>query len=320
MSALLEHAHRASRMRPAARMQRSRPNRGATMPDVDVSRMKAALSAVEQRLHARRSGGTANFAPAKVAFQSGLASRARARGLLTVKPDRPFAPGFITLQAPFLIWALRDATEASNILVDSHIEPMNSWARISFRDKGTISADQRVNFYFLWRNNVGGDVVVDVSTALMLNGFCEVTASHGWIWTPFWGASTIGHCDMTVTAELTVLEWWNEPPTEPLHEPGQSQDVVTLSADGGWGFASPGQTRNEYISNNYHLNYDTFAIPRDSVALFEVSLVASYVGYKGTVLVDFASYDGAMILCPSVELEVVNALPGGLTVVDGGMT
>jgi len=290
------------------------------MPDVDVSLMKTALSAVERRLHTRRSGGTANFAPAKAAFQSGMASHARARGLLTVKPDRPFAPGFVTLKAPFLIWALRDATEASQILVDSHIEPMNSWARISFRDEGTISADQRVNFYFLWRNDVGADVVVDVSTYLMLNGFCEVHASHGWIWTPFWGASTIGQCDMTVNAELTVLEWWNEPPTEPLREPGQLQEVVTLSANGGWGFASAGQTRSEFVSNNFHLYYDTFAIPRDSVALFEVSLVANYVGYKGMVSVDFASYDGAMILCPSVELAVVNPLPGGLTVVDGGMT
>jgi len=121
-------------------------------------------------------------------------------------------------------------------------------------------------------------------------------------------------------AELTILEWWNDPPTEPLREPGQLQEVVTLSANGGWGFASAGQTRSEFVSNNFHLYYDTFAIPRDSVALFEVSLVANYVGYKGMVSVDFASYDGAMILCPSVELAVVNPLPGGLTVVDGGMT
>jgi len=287
------------------------------MQNIDVAQMKTALAAVERRLHDRKRNVAANFATTEAAFRRGMASRKRALGLLAVQPERPFAPAFVTLNAPFLIWALRDATEASNILIDSHIEPMNSWARISFRDVGTISADQRVNFYFLWRNNVGADVVVNVSSYLMLNGFCEISASHGWIWTPFWGASTIGHCDLAVTAELTVLEWWNEPPTEPLREPGQAQNVVTLSASGGWGFASPGQTRIQNVSDNYHLNYDTFVIPRDSVALFEVSLVASYMGYKAMVLVDFAS-NGAMILCPYVQLEVANALPNGL-VVDGGM-
>jgi hypothetical protein len=288
------------------------------MPNVDVSKMKTALSAFEQRRRNQKSNPRGNFASAEANFRRGMESRKQALGLLSVKPDKPFAPAYLTLDAPFLIWALRDGTEASNILVDSHIEPMNSWARISFREQGSISADQRVNFYFLWRNDVGSDVAVNVTSYLMLTGFCEISASHGWVWTPFWGASTIGHCDLTVSAELIVLEWWNEPPTEPLKESGQSQDVLTLSASGGWGFLSPGETRNQYLSDNYHVNYDTFAIPRDSVAVFEVSLVASYMGYKGMVFVDFASYDGARILCPYVQLEVVNPLPDGITV-DGGM-
>lgn len=288
------------------------------MQNIDVIQMKTALSALERRLHDRKRNAAANFATNEATFRQGIKSHKQALGLLTARPEKPFTPAFVTLGAPFLIWALRDGTEASTILVDSHIEPMNSWARISLRETGTISADHRLNFYFLWRNNIGADIVVDVSSILMLNGFCEVNASHGWVWTPFWGASTIGHCDLSVTAELTVLQWWNEPPTEPLREPGQVQDVVTLSASGGWGFASAGQTRNQYISDNYHLNYDTFAIPRDSVALFEVSLVASYTGYKAMVLVDFAGYDGAKILCPYVQLALASSLPDGLTV-DGGM-
>jgi hypothetical protein len=274
--------------------------KGADMSNIDVSKMKIALSSIGETLHKQKSNPSKYFSTSEDAFRLGVDNRRKALKLLGTI-TQPFTPTHVEIDTPFLIWASRNGTQASDILIDSHIEKSNNWAKIALRTEA--SGNDKVSFYFFWQNTTGSGVVVNVSSYLMLNGFCEAHADHGWIWIPYWGANTIGFSNLSVDAELSPLEWWNQPPTQPLHEPGQLQNVVTLNTSGGWGFLSPGETKSEYVSDNYHVTYDMFHIPRDAAAVFEVSLNLNYYSYNGSVYVDF-SPDTYLVLCPYLQLEV----------------
>jgi hypothetical protein len=100
---------------------------------------------------------------------------------------------------------------------------------------GSFFKQDQLNFYFLWQNDTGGDAVVNVSSDVMLNGSCEALAkSTFFIPSPFWGQGTIGTAKMSLGLELSLLEWWNQPPSKPVRQPGQDEDVILVSATGGW--------------------------------------------------------------------------------------
>jgi hypothetical protein len=205
------------------------------------------------------------------------------------------------LSTPFLIWALRDWFDATNILMDTHIEPGNNWAKIYSEykrewDDGFWHQDELI-FYFFWQNDTGQDAVVNVSSYLLLNGRCEVNAYAGW----YWGGESTLHLD----AQLSLLEWWNQPPTEPLWQRDQRQNVMTLSASSGWREISPGETKSKLVCDPYYLHYDLFWVPRGGAAVFEVSLNLGYSEvYQGRVMVDF-NYDDYQVVCPYLDLEVL---------------
>jgi hypothetical protein len=283
------------------------------MPNIDVSQMKPALSAIKERLRKQKANPADYFSQAQDAFRQGIESRQKALALLATI-TQPYTPTYLSIDAPFLIWVVRDGNEDPTILIDSHIEPGNSWAKIAadVDSGGDFGFIDQLNFYFFWQNDTGSDAVVNVVSHLMVNGYCSIGAHSGWIWTPFWGASTIGHTQLWVDAGLTLLEWWNQPPTEPLRQPGQLANVATLSADGGWGpFVGGGRT--ETPSDNFHLNYDTFLIPRGAAAVFEVSLKLTCIGYNGDCTVNFNNYGNALVLCPHLQLELMTGPPTALS-------
>jgi hypothetical protein len=268
------------------------------MPDVDVDQVKAVLLEMKAQ---KREGKDRNPV---AAFRRGIADRLEATRLLS-SIGAPFTPEQITLDTPFLIWALRDGMEASNILVDSQIVKGGSWAKISSSVKtdGQIGADDTVNFYFLWQNFTGQPAVVNVESFLMLDGSCTADGHGGWIWTPLWGTNTFGSAILNVNANLSLLEWWNQPPTTPLQEPGQTQNVVNLDSEGSWKGWGTSNSTTQAVSSNYHVYYDTFYIPQDGVALFEVGVEVEFGGINGEGSADFAT-DPFIIICPHLQLEI----------------
>jgi hypothetical protein len=60
-------------------------------------------------------------------------------------------------------------------------------------------------------------------------------------------------------ARLTLLEWWNRPPTQPLRQPGQSEVAADLSVSGRFIIVTAGDNfKYETVQSNHHLNYDGF--------------------------------------------------------------
>jgi hypothetical protein len=185
---------------------------------------------------------------------------------------------------------------------------MTSWAKVdSWRNKPddflTYDCDE-VGFNFYWTNGTGKDAAVNVSSLLKLHGTCNATAYDGWIWTPIWGVGDAGMSAVTLTTQLQIWQWWNQPPSVPTPQTGQLRDVVRISVDGGW-LPIPGESWEKTEtseSDSYHLNYDMLAIPNGGTAVFEVLLKIVYEVSNGTAGAFFAGTVD-IVQCPFVRLE-----------------
>lgn len=213
------------------------------------------------------------------------------------------------LDTPFLIWANRyenNQMEGTNILVDSHIEPLNNWAKIildrAAKGDDVIFAIDQLNFYFLWTNTTGYDALLNVTSHVALNGSCRVHADLNFS-TAIWGVDPFSR--VSIDADLQVFEWWNEPPTEPLWESSQLANVTSLSVEGGvWS----GDGHSSLVSGDFELEYNIFRVPQNDVAVFEVGLSLNYGIWKGDLNVDL-SFENNLVFCPYLQLEVLTAAP-----------
>jgi hypothetical protein len=271
------------------------------MREITEAQLKAGVSAIKDGR--RPKSRTAQREILAKRFRHGIDGRRKAlEQLATIA--QPYTPTFITLNSPFLIWANRflphsDEPLGTDILIDSHIEPLNNWAKIllNYATDEVFFATDRLDFYFFWRNETGSDAVVNIASYLTLNGSCRVHANssilHGWLTPPT--------SQVSIDAELSVFEWWNQPPTEPLAESGQLQNVTTLQAQGG---EFSGDGKSALVSANSQLTYNIFRIPSNDVAVFEVGLSLKYGVQEGDVNVDF-SFEDNLVLCPYLQLEVL---------------
>jgi hypothetical protein len=309
---------------------------------VDLSEMKSVLSAVKEKRHKReillreverprqktrlRPGAdksqiqkdlrrafesnmrdaAGSFSSVEKDFRQGVEDRRKAIAQLAAA-DSPYTSRYVMLEKPYLIWALRDGRAKDSLLRDSHIESGNSWAKVfsQFGDEGSFFAHDEVNFYFRWTNDTHADAVVNVTSFLMLDGGCHAWADSGWLWNPFATWATDTYIDMRATVDLSLLEWWHQPATEPLRQADQSDPVTDLFVDGGFALWSLGNTADRRISGTYNVNYDTFRVPANRVAMFEVSLNLRYSGDEGF---GWFAFDGPghSVLCPFVQLEIIS--------------
>jgi hypothetical protein len=220
-----------------------------------------------------------------------------------------FASTRIVLDKPFLIW--QTPRPNLNEFIDSHYESLNSSVKIKI-DTNTGSDITLFSFYFFWVNDGDFAAGVNVDSSLILNGICEVEAATGF----FSG----DRCGLSLSAQLTLLEWWNQPdgqPTQPLPQNSQFKTLASLDASGGGIFSSPDFKSRIFSFESADVSFDAFLIPAHSGAVFEVSVGVSYAFTDGgediadLILVDFAdNAAGRFISCPSVNLELLTAPPG----------
>jgi hypothetical protein len=201
-------------------------------------------------------------------------SRRKATKALT--SPKPF---FETIDSPFLIWA-----SPANMLSDSQIEPWKSRAKFGFRSE----ADQgfrEVSFYYLWQNPSDRFAVVNVDGYLIFNGFIRAHQSGGF----FPGNRTTS---ISVSGAMSLFEWWNQPPTQPLAQADQSLRLLVLKTNAGQGFGGDSSTVSQQVFRGCDLRYTLFLVPPFGVTVIEVTAQISHSsGQDGShnVLVDFES-------------------------------
>jgi hypothetical protein len=249
-----------------------------------------------------------NLAAAEIGFRQTMENRRDALLLLATSSQRTF----IILDKPFLIYETPNSDPSK---YNAHYESLNSNVRINI---GTHTGGDYASFvfYFLWTNPSQFAAVVNVTSALVLNGVCEVDADIG----IFSGH----HNFLYLNASLGLLRWtgWgNDPVTGtsndqtyfPFRQSTQDQHVDTLDRSGGGLFGDSGKVVEPYDFQPVNLSCDMIAIPAGASMVFEVALNVQYGiedgGDGDLVSVDFSSNEfGRRVICPLVALELLTGL------------
>lgn len=207
----------------------------------------------------------------------------------TAAPPQPF---FVALDSPFLIWPTQGIE-----LLDSHTEPYRSTAKITL-DSGRTFGYEELGFYFLWENPSDRFAVVNVDGYLVFNGQLRASQDGG-----FWPGDR--YAGISAGGRLHVFEWWNQPPTEPLAQADQFQNVASVAATGG-GFGDVGAIETKNVFRGVDLRHTLFLLPPHAVTVIEVTAAITYTTGtdSGHVNVDFNSGD-FQIMCPFVLIAVL---------------
>jgi hypothetical protein len=273
-----------------------------------LDRMVADEHSEQRRRLAHQAAEAVKHLPAAhQAFQHAMDNRRksveRLAGLIP-----PPASWLVQLSAPFIIFE-----KHFRYVVDSHIEPMNSWVKCNVNPRegvsggGTNSGDTEVDYWFMWENESDYAAVVNVASSLVFTGNCGVSAAQG----VFSGQETT----LNIQAKLTLWEWWANPQVAISYGAAQNQRVLDLHVQGGHIFQSGRSKTRNFSFETFGLSYDNmFFIPARATAVFTVSFAVQYstedyLNIENDVTCDFASDPNFRIICPGVQLEVLTAPP-----------
>jgi len=195
-----------------------------------------------------------------------------------------------TLDRPFLIWQTLGLS-----VEDSHTEPFNSFAKFRL-DSTKSSGYEELNFYYVFVNPSDRFSLVNVHGFFALKGFCRAGANGG-----FWPGDR--YASLSINVRLNMLEWWNQPPTQPPFQTDQQQLAATLTATA-YDFGDPGDIEVLDVLRGYDLSYSQFIIPPRETAVFEPTVAVNYGTSDGVVNIDFASGD-FQVLCPFVTVDIL---------------
>jgi hypothetical protein len=241
------------------------------------------------------------------ANQAAFLQRARNRDTALKLLAKPFLSYYEILTTPFLIWELPHPE--LSVFVNSQIAAQNSWAKVLV-DTNRRSDTTLFNFYFYWENPSDYYALMNVSSALILNGVCQVTTGF-----KFAESDT---AQVYLTASLGIWRWigWG---TDPTTGANLDQTLLTTSNTEIAYISAGGDANWDNISTNgqvfpyalYDVSYNLLAVPPGASVLFEVGMQMSYDFDIGgidddKILIDFASdSSGREILCREVDLEML---------------
>ncbi|MFZ0455901.1 MAG: hypothetical protein WAM24_19290 [Ignavibacteriaceae bacterium] len=215
---------------------------------------------------------------------------------LTEAVSAPY-PFYIVLDKPFLIWPTNGL-----YFEDSHYESWNSWGKVKLdSSKSSVYAgiSEKLTFYFMWQNPVDTWAVINADGYLIHNGFCSVQSDSG----TFAGDR---RSSVTIYSNLNPMEWWNQPPTQPMTQSDQSVQIFNISCESGSMFDFDGGFNGDYVFRGSDSQYKLMIVPPKGVVVFEVVSVISYSNGVdgGKAHVDFSSND-FKIICPFMLLSVL---------------
>jgi hypothetical protein len=235
-------------------------------------------------------------APSRLSEARAAIARRRAllEALVAAPATSPIASR-ILLTKPFIIWP-----SVGLQFSDTHYEAWNSWAKVLLSTSGEATRD--LTFYWLWENPSEYYTAVNIDTWVMVHGFALAATNGGVLNVD--GQTSFIQGDVT----LHVMEWWNQPPTEPALQSTQSAGVVSVLAQSN-GFFDTGDVESATVFNTFDLRCDQFVMPPHGVGVFEVVLHLDYYAPDGSVEFNLSSGD-LEVLNPFLMIEVLT-MPGG---------
>jgi hypothetical protein len=245
------------------------------------------------------------------------AQAAERRKGLEALASKPLASGTVQydwLNEPFLIWPTSEfpgqwPETPPPVLEASEIVPWNSFAKFQMSSgpgqENLFEGTDIVQFYYLWQNPNDTYAVINVDGYAAFNGYAYESVPGG-----DWPASRFA--EITVWAILDILEWWNQPATQPPRQPGQDAIIADLTIDN-TGWFTHGKVESLDILRGYELNFTQELVPPLGVLVIRVNTeVYMFTGGdegggdpSGYASMDFAS--GAFqVGSPAVVVSVLS--------------
>ena len=274
------------------------PSALASSPEAERFRQAQARHDMELRRagEAARAAAIAGSGAEKVRLGAAIASHMKGLDALVAADTQVGDPQRELLNKPFLIWST-----THGLFFDSfEYIPSNSFAKFKV-DSSASNGYEEVSFYFIWNNPSAGIAVINVNAYMVFNGHCLV-GSGGGVFPSILSGDR--YSQLWVNAHLFLLEWWNQPPTQPYPQTDASRQVLFLATDtGGW--SSVGELKPADVFRGYDLSHTLMLVPPQSSVVFQVSAQVSYANADGAISVDFASGDFSVI-CPAVLVTIVS--------------
>jgi hypothetical protein len=201
---------------------------------------------------------------------------------------KPFLITPIPIVTPFFIYAL-----PAGMLNDSHTEPLNNWAKLTYTDTRNISYPPvKLSFYFAWQNPINYVAVINCNTELVANGICQARADPG-LFLP-------GSASLELYAELNIY-------LGETGKQGQSAQITSILAEGGWGPFGSGDLESRDVSGTFALSCNDILVQGDELVIFEVSCVPSYwIDSGGDIVLDFDfAPSDFKIMCPALNIDLL---------------
>jgi hypothetical protein len=244
---------------------------------------KSVQAAIEQSHHT------------KARLDAELQSRLKSLDAIVAADPTVASPQRVLLNRPFLIWPSQGL-----FLDSSEVVPSNSWAKFRMNSSASNGYGD-VSFYFLWDNPTDKVAVINVNAYLVLHGTCQVGSGGGVLPGILSGDR---YSQLWLTANMDLLEWWNQPPTRPYPQTDQSQQALFIHTNtGGWG--SVGAIELQTVFRGYDLSYTLMLVPPRGVVVFDVAAMVSFSNADGAIAVDFAS-GGFQVTCPAVLVTILS--------------
>ena len=279
----------------------------AGLPLDQLERLKAERRAEQRRLLNQAAEDGAEYAQRMEAERrAGLQSWRKARTLLSPQTQA----SIIRVEEPVEVAPLGNQRP---IDFSSHIEPLNSFARLNI-DTGSDSGhdDVSVVFFFVWQNPNPSTAVIDALTMLRFNGSCRVEADSG-----FWGGPTNQYA---ITAHLALIRgagWGTDANGNPLDGTSvpvfmgtTSQDVSSKTVTGGGLFDPPSIDGEDLHGRPVGLDAEQIIVPGSAFVIFQVMFEVAYVVHDGgdNNFVQILFGNDALVRrvsCPSVTIELL---------------
>ena len=236
-----------------------------------------ALDALRDRL----AGAPQGHAAAKAGLVNGIGGRVPAF------PDDRAKRHY--LNRPFLIWS-RGGLDIVDTIA-------NGASSAEFLVDTSTAVSGYVEFWFLWTNDTGVPVAIDVDGYLIADGYVQIDSDGG-----YWFGSR--NASVNLTALMFPCELW-QPGLKPVLpvQPAQIQNVTYMAVDSG-GLAAGAGFDARTIFRGYDLQYRGLSVPAGGSVVVLMEFAVSASAHDGRAQVDFAT--GARdVVCPGVLITAL---------------
>jgi hypothetical protein len=204
----------------------------------------------------------------------------------------------VVVNTPYLIWA-----KPLEILIDSHIEPWNNWAKIKgvHQSSGDAFFSDSVSFHYFWDNpSAENYALVNVASTLVTKGFVVATGNTGFL--------SGGYAQLYASTSLILYPWPGQPPLTPQATATETMYGVEARGGGIWS-RETGKIDTKGVFYEAGVEYKYFPIPPGARVLFEVRLTLRTTIFPGagSTSFDFASTaQDNYVQCPSLVITILS--------------